>query len=158
MPDIHIISGGEQGPPGPQGVPGIAGVAYASMVNADFVTLPVGTPVYLFGANSVKRCRGNVAVTADCIGFVRTPVYDPGASGFIQVDGICELTTAEWDVITQTVGGLVSHKSYFLSTTDDGKITYDVPSEEVTGVYLARIGYAVNATTLKIEIEPTILL
>lgn len=159
MVEIHVISSGEQGaqgPQGPSGLPGTVGSAYVSMVNAGTISIPSGSPVYHVGTNGVRLANANNIVTKDCFGFSRGDPMVADASDFIQVDGLIELTTTQWDVITGTVGGLVVGKRYFLSAIQPGKLVYVL--DETSGFYAAYVGYAINATVFKIEIELPILL
>lgn len=73
-------------------------------------------------------------------------------SGAVQTDG--PFTLADWTAVIGSAS-LAAHTLYFLSTTG-GLLTATPPS--VGGNVVQRIGRAVSATTLAIEIGPTILL
>jgi len=71
--------------------------------------------------------------------------------GSVQVfgGGLLTLTTAQWDVVTGGVGGLVLGHTYYPSVTVDGGITDVAPSGP--GQFLTKIGTATSATTMLVE-------
>lgn len=123
-------------------------------VNDESGIITIGSPVYASGNDLVKLARANNASTKNVIGFVYGANINSSAEGDIVVAGPITATTTQWDSITGDTGGLVAGSKYFLSNSTAGGLSTSAP---VTG-YVAPVGKAVSATTLIINIEPTIKL
>jgi hypothetical protein len=63
--------------------------------------------------------------------------------------GSMTATTAQWDAVAGTSGGLVANTTYWLSTATAGSITSTPPS---TG-WVQPVGIAASATVLRIGVE-----
>jgi hypothetical protein len=63
-----------------------------------------------------------------------------------QNTGVVELSTADWDAVAGTAGGLSPNVVYYLSSATFGFLTSVPPSS--TGSYVARVGIAVSPTQL----------
>lgn len=125
------------------------------LANKHTLSLPIGTPVFLSGANECQPARANSSEASQVIGLLRDLTVAVNGTGTIQTDSVLVATTAQWDVVTGQTGGLTPRSNYFLSTVA-GKLTATVPSSN--GEYVIRIGRAINSTTLEISIQPSILL
>lgn len=115
-------------------------------------TLTRGMAVCLI--NGVLRRATSAAGFSKCIGLVFEDVILQGTFGRVQTDGNAVATALMWNDATGMTGGLAQGQIYFLSAT--GAITPFPPT--VSGSYLAPIGIALDNTTMRIELNPTIIL
>lgn len=146
---VEITTGGLQGPPGTPGTNGASSdttVITASKVNGHAYTLTQGAPVCI--VSGVFRLATSAAPFNRVVGLVYEDLIVAGATGRAQVGGIMVQPTAEWDLVTIGVGGLVPEASYFLSA--NGKLSPYPP--ETVGDYVVRIGVAISSTDLQIDI------
>lgn len=116
------------------------------------ISVDLGAPVILL--DELNFCQANAAATANCAGLCvasgeRNSVL--GAPGQVryQFAGPMALTAAQWDHITGQTGGLTPHATYFISAATPGKLTTTPPSNPN---YIAPIGFAMNPTTMMIQI------
>ncbi len=127
-----------------------------SMINADAVAIPFGTPVYTFAAGSVKRAQANAKATSKVVGLAFDATTAAAAAGTVGLDGTIVGTTAQWDAVAGTTGGLVFNTTYFLDPATAGKITATPPA--AVGQCNVVIGIAISATELELQIEQPVLL
>jgi hypothetical protein len=127
-----------------------------SVTNADSVSLPFGTPVYISAADSVKRAQANAKNTSGVGGLVFDSTIAAAAAGQIANAGILVGTTAQWDAVTGQTGGLTFNSLYFLDPANNGKITTSVPT--TVGQCVALVGRALSATEMELMIDKPILL
>lgn len=113
-------------------------------------------PVYAFGADTVKLGQANAKTTSQLAGLGLDASIAAGAVGNIITGGILVATTAQWDAVAGTTGGLAFGTRYFLDPTTAGKITSTPPT--TVGQCVAVIGMALSTTELLVEIDPPILL
>lgn len=135
------------------------GSATTQKVNGNAGTLVIGQVVYSSAANTVDLANAGALATKDPIGFVADTTIAISATGGIQVEHTLTATIAEWDVVTGNFGtplGLVPGMQYFLSPIMAGGITTGAPT--TVGEYVVRVGKALSATELFIDIHPAILL
>lgn len=111
---------------------------------ADQNTL-AGSPVCVSTAGHAALARANAAGTAFCIGIAQQFALS-GAPVYARYVGPVELTTAEWDAIAGTSGGLTTGATYYLSSTSAGKLTSVAPS--ASGSFVVAVGVATSRTTL----------
>jgi hypothetical protein len=78
------------------------------------------------------------------------------ASGNILVDGVLTATTAQWDAVAGTTGGLTPGTVYFLGAATAGTLTSTAPS--TTGQFVVRVGRAISSTKLDLMIMAPIKL
>lgn len=125
--------------------------------NFDTQSLPRGSPVYSPATGQMLGALGNtegrlvvglIAAESDVV---------VGETGDVLVDGTLVATTAEWDAITDMVGGLVRGRKYCLDLTAPGKLRLQVNAVG-SPAYLVVVGYALSATEFKLEVQPTIRL
>ena len=118
-------------------------------------TLLAGNVVFSSGADAVNKAQANAIGTKDVLGLALTAIAS-AASGIVQTNGVVVLTTAQWDAIAGTTGGLTFNTRYFLSPTTAGLMTATVPT--TVGQYVAEIGRALSTTELRVEPTTPILL
>lgn len=127
-----------------------------SRANEDFINLTIGMPVFAYSPTGVRRAVATESSGAwKVIGLTINTVLQAGIGNF-QAEGVLTATTAEWDAVTGDVGGLVANKTYFLSSTQVGKITMTPPTG--AGEYLCRIGVGYSSTSMYIDLGSCIKL
>jgi hypothetical protein len=124
--------------------------------NDEATSIVICTPVYNDASDGVKKAKADAAAAKNVIGMVQATTIANGASGIIQVNGVLTATTAQWDVVTGQVGGLIQRTRYYLSGATAGMITDTAPS--TAGQYVVEVGIALSATELKIDVSTPILL
>jgi hypothetical protein len=129
-----------------------SGVDVLVQTNDEATPIVIGAPVYNDAADGVKKAQANAAGTKKVLGLVaQAPSIAAAATGPIATSGVLSATTAQWDAVAATVGGLVFGTVYWLDPTTAGKITSTAPS--AVGQYINRIGVAVSTTELKLNID-----
>lgn len=105
-----------------------------------------GQPGYVVAATGLAALsRANAADTANVVGLAvqaaatNDPVY-------LRYSGPVKLTTAQWDAIAGTEGGLTINAFYYLSSVAAGFITSTAPV--ATGTFQTGVGIAIAADTL----------
>lgn len=126
------------------------------LINNEPTSLVIGTPVYINAPGGVKKAQADVSSTSLVLGFVAQISITSTIAGAIQVDGILDLTTAQWDVITGDVGGLVNGATYYLDPTIAGRLTTTIPNILGQSIEICILG--LSPTQGKIILEPPILL
>ena len=144
---------GLQGYQGFQGTAGSGGSSSISL-QAD-ANITIGNVVYVSASGHCNLAQANSATTTLAIGFAGASITS-GSSGNITVQGTVTLTTAQWDAVAGTSGGLVFNTPYYVSATTAGNITATAPT--TAGQYVTPVGIAISATTLLIILEPVIKL
>lgn len=124
--------------------------------NGEATALVICSPVYISAVNTVKKAQANAAGTAGVIGLSATVSAAAGASASVQSDGVLSATTAQWDAVAGTTGGLAFGTLYYLDPATAGKITATAPT--TAGQYVQPIGRALSTTDLEITIGPSVLL
>lgn len=149
MADVTILSGGGAKPSG------IVNTVRFRNIQADLSVEP-GDPIVLL--DEIALSDASAAATANCAGIAVSAGEESTngtAGGYIDVQyaGPCTLTTAQWDRVTGGSGGLTPHAVYFVSPTTAGRLTTTDP--EPLGDYATKVGFALNATTMMLQITPT---
>jgi hypothetical protein len=144
---------GDRGEQGEQGEMGLTEGSFASYTSDHPGTLTRGMAVCVIGG-MLRRATSLTSASSKCIGFVYEDALLQGEVGRIQTDGNFVTTALMWDDATSMLGGLASGSMYYLTAT--GAIQPFYPT--TSGSYLAPVGVALDSTTLRIEINPTILL
>lgn len=127
-----------------------SGIAYTA--DATFLAGQVGYPsasghlnlAKANGASTIKNCA------------IATAGIASAASGVFQNSGVLRLSTAQWDAVAGTTGGLVFNTEYYLSDATAGMITGTCPS--AGGSYVLPIGIAISTTDLQIYDSPFAIL
>lgn len=138
-PDPFFVSGG-----------GAAGTGSTLQLTNDEVgVVPAGTPIYVDAPNGFKRSQADAQATARTIGLLTANVA-PGVQGAVQLSGPITLTTAQWDAICGTIGGLAFDVPYYLDAASPGALTATPPS--ATGAVVQQVIIGVSPTTAVIQI------
>lgn len=119
-------------------------------------SLPIGTPVYTSATDAVKRAQANAKTTGKVAGLVNDTSIAAAAIGNVAQSGIVVATTAQWDAVAGTTGGLVPNTYYFLDPATPGRLTSTPPT--TTGQVLTLVGLSISATALEVDPAPPILL
>jgi hypothetical protein len=120
------------------------------LTNDNAGTIVIGQPVYVKSNGNIDLAQADDANTAQVIGLVFDDAIPSTGLGAVAVGGALTATTAEWDIVAGTTGGLTPGAIYYLSVA--GKLTETPPSS--IGEYVTQVGYAISPTVLIIEIEP----
>lgn len=111
-------------------------------------TLVVGTAVYMKSDGDIDKADATgVVAVATAVGVVVGGSILTTADGTVQVEGVVELTTAQWDAVTGGSGGLTPGAIYYVGTTA-GQITATAPS--TMGQFVKPILHALSATQAKV--------
>jgi hypothetical protein len=124
-----------------------------TLQNADSVTLIPGMAVYAFGNGTVKRALATGATTALCVAVVAASIA-PSASGAVSLYGALPLTTAQWDAVAGTSGGLAFNTPYYVSDATPGMLTATPPS--TSGHFDTQVIVGLSTTTAAVQIQPPI--
>jgi hypothetical protein len=130
----------------------IEGISQTSEEAAGIV---ICSAVYSSAADKVKKGQANAAGTSNIIGLASSTFVTTG-TGTVQTSGTLSATTAQWDAVAGTTGGLAFNTVYFLDPTTAGKITPTAPS--TVGQSVVELGSAISTTEMCINIKQAILL
>lgn len=97
--------------------------------------------------------RANSFATAAAVGLLlqNTP---PSVSGVVQMTGMIGASVQSWNVVANTNQGLIPGSEYWLSAAIAGRITRTPPDRP--GEFLCKIGRAISAQIMFLQIEPII--
>lgn len=137
-------------PPGPSSAEN-----FVSASNPFLFTLLKGTPVFSNGIG-VGVAIANSSTVKRLIGLVSANI-PPGGSGLVQTGGIITMTNAEWELVTDMPGG-IGNTNYRVDAVTAGKLTPFPLTLASPDVWSLVVGYGVNNTNFKIEIQPSIKL
>lgn len=116
-------------------------------------TIAAGSPISLSGSQALLGNASSQA--ASVVDGVASAAAAPTLTVTAIYDGPITLTTAQWDARTGQSGGLSAGAVYYLGASP-GTLTTTPPS--AVGLSIVKLGRALNATTLLVEIERPILL
>lgn len=133
----------------------ISGVNEVIQTNDEAGAIVIGAPVYNDAADGVKKAIATTSAASIVLGLVTDVSITNGATGSIAVSGVLTASTAQWDAVAGTTGGLTFGTRYYLDVTA-GKISATAPS--TVGQYVVEIGIALSTTELKINILKRVLL
>lgn len=135
----------------------VAGGDQIILTNDEASAVVIGAPVYIDANDGFKKAQANAAATTKVRGLVaKAPNIANATTGPVQTNGVLTATTAQWDAVAGTTGGLTAGTTYYLDPATAGKITPSAPS--TVGQYVVTIGVAISTTELSIEIAQPILL
>ncbi|MBV8970917.1 MAG: hypothetical protein JO290_01360 [Sphingomonadaceae bacterium] len=135
----------------------VAAQTVRQVTNAESsAAITIGMPVYATAADAVKRAQANAKATSQLAGLVFDVSIAAAATGNICSAGILVATTAQWDAVAGTTGGLTFGTRYFLDPANPGKITSAVPT--TAGQTNTAVGIALSTTELELQLQPPILL
>ena len=106
----------------------------------------------VLGASAPPQSHVSLA-SADNGSVTQNPTGVNDGLGNLVYEGPVTLTTAQWDVQTGSVGGLVPGTAYFLGGADLGSNLVTTPPS-ATGQWDTYIGTATTAETLNVGIRP----
>lgn len=129
-----------------QGTPEIVGAT-----NHEATTVVAGAPVYISSNLGFLKARADSSATGPVIGLVLADIA-ASATGNIQTSGPIILTTAQWDAVCGTTGGLSFNVPYYLDATTAGKLTATPPS--AVGQVVQQVIIGVSTTEAVIAIGP----
>lgn len=125
---------------------------------ATFTTTAIaGAPVYVDGGTSVDLAQATTSGVSDAIGLAATAVT-AAATGTVIFNGVVTLTTAEWDAVAGTTGGLTAGSKYYLSDAAAGRIVEQGSIPTVAGRFVVELGEALDTTDLIVTIRRRIKL
>ena len=127
-------------------IPAITGGNVLQLTNSEAGAIVIGTPVYAFGNDAVKKAKADAATTARIIGLVRDASITNGVPGSIQTDGTLALSTAQIDAVFGTTGGFTVGTVYYLSAATAGIGTSTAPS--AVGNLVVELGVAISTTEI----------
>ena len=133
-----------------------AGTDLMTMTNAEASAIVIGAPVYVFGADSVKKAQANAAGTADVFGLVFDVSITNATTGQIAMNGLVTATTGQWDAVTGQTGGLTIGATYFLDAATSGKLTSTPPT--TAGQLVCIVGTGLSTTEMMVDVQTEILL
>jgi predicted RecA/RadA family phage recombinase len=122
--------------------------------NASGGTINIGTPVYVNGVNAAPA-QADAQSTMRVAGLADTTTNN-GSNFEVMADGVFTATTTEWDAVTGETGGLTPGADYFLSEVTAGQLTQTAPDNQ--GDFVVRVGLALSATELEVEVAQPIKL
>jgi hypothetical protein len=130
----------------------IAAGSTVSLVNGG-ANAVAGNAVYSSAAGSFSLAAATAAATALVVGLLAVDTV-AGAAGTVQVAAVLTLTTAQWDAVAGTVGGLAFGQSYYLSAGIAGRIAAASPA--TAGQFSTLVGVALSATQMRLSVQPPI--
>lgn len=134
----------------------VSGVNEVSLTNDEASPVVIGAPVYMDAADGFKKAKADAGGTALPIGLVAQTSITNAVAGIVGVSGVLTATTAQWDAVAGTTGGLAFGVRYYLSAATAGILTPTAPT--TVGQYVVEVGIALSTTELKIDIQKRILL
>jgi hypothetical protein len=127
------------------------------LTNANAAAVVVCAPVYVSANDSFDKAQANAPATTDVFGLVsQSPSVAAGATGPVRSGGVLAATTAQWDAVAGTTGGMARGTYYYLDPATAGKLTATAPS--TAGQFVVEVGLALSTTELLIRPRPPILL
>ena len=116
------------------------------------VDLDAGQPIYITGSGTVNLAKADSQTTTEVVGLVQSDCLLGETCRYLTEGRIERL---DWTAITG-VSELSPGATYFLDPANVGQITETAST--ASGQFVVRVGRAVDASTLDIEIELPILL
>lgn len=129
----------------------VASVSLPQLTNGNAGSLVICTPVYASANDTVDKAKADAVGTVNVIGLVADVSIATSALGSVQTDDILTATTAQWDAVAGTTGGLTKDVIYYLSAATSGLLTSTAPS--TVGQFAKEIGIAISTTEMKINIR-----
>lgn len=114
------------------------------LTNGDATSHVLGEIVYISAVDTGKRAKADAVGTKEAIAFAMGAITN-GTTGNYQTGGILA-----------GLSGLTVNAPYYLSAATAGAMTTAAPS--AAGQYVVRLGLAISATELMINIERSVLL
>jgi hypothetical protein len=134
----------------------ISAVQIPQFTNGNAGAIVIGAPVYISANNTVDKAKADAVGTVNVIGLAYDASTASAASGGVLIDGVLTASTAQWDAVAGTSGGLTKDVIYYLSAATAGLLTSTAPS--AAGQFVVAVGIGLSTTDMKIEIQPRIKL
>lgn len=135
----------------------ISGFPVRQVTNGESsAALTICTPVYAVASDTVRRAQANAFSTSIVVGLWFDASTAAAALGYVQEGEVFAATTAQWDAVAGTSGGLVFNQPYFLSAAEPGLLTATPPT--TVGQSNVLIGFGLSSTELRLVLNPPILL
>jgi hypothetical protein len=93
------------------------------LVNNESTSVVMCTPVYSNAAGGFKKALGDGSAKSAAIGIVIDQLIAAGKQGAVIMAGAATATTAQWDAVCGTSGGLAFGTLYYLSASAAGILT-----------------------------------
>lgn len=114
----------------------------------------IGAPVYISAGSTAKKAANTSATLSNVIALAAETSIADAAPGSYLTSGVLTATTAQWDAVAGTTGGLVAGTTYYLAGA--GLLT-STPTT-TAGEYVVPVGVAISTTSLKLKIDHSVLL
>lgn len=136
------------------GTGGGTSVVTTSKQNNDVQTLWKCIPVMVTSSGAYRASEDQITSVVNFCGLAYEDAGIPvGSIGRVLVSGVLTASTAEWDNVLTTVGGLVTGMSYYVGAV--GKMTTDTSSIAVT---LQFVGVSLSSTEMLLKPDRPIFL
>lgn len=120
-----------------------------SLLNSSGGAFIPGQVVYSSAAGAIDKADADGDATSKVIGLAKAAIPD-ASSGLVVTDGAMSLTTAEWDAIAGTTGGLAFGTIYYLSDAA-GLLTATAPTASPKRVVKTLIGLSTTIGLVQIH-------
>lgn len=119
----------------------------------------IGTPVYSDASAGMNQGLADGSGKSNLVGLVVDVSVASGAQGTVAVGGLVVATTAQWDAICGTTGGLTFNAPYYLHKATPGRLSATPPASPAdSGKEVVQVITALSATQARIAITSPILL
>lgn len=109
-----------------------------------------GAPVYVDGGGSVDLAQADAEATSDVVGLAFSDV-GAAVDAAVVDSGTLQLSTAQWDAVAGTSGGLTPGQKYYASEATAGRLTDTPPTG--SGEYQIEVGVGLSATELDVRVR-----
>lgn len=123
--------------------------SFVVQTNGESGTTVIGTVGYQSAADTVKKAKADAAGTMRADFIQADTSILTSASGNYQTEGIITLTTAQWDAVAGTTGGLTFKSAYYVSNGTAGQLTATAPTTGFSQI----VGRALSSTEMKLTFE-----
>lgn len=132
---------------------------YDSYLNADSAAMVKCTPIYATGTSTARPAIGNT-VGRKVMGLYSDDVdLPPGGAGNFLVEGSLVASTAQWQLITGSAGGLIPGARYYLDLIVPGRLNATVSlAGPPVGSYQVPVGYASSPVEFVLDLQSPIRL
>lgn len=134
---------------------GNPGIDEIDLLNGEATTVVAGTPVYISASGAFMKAKADALATGWTIGITKEDIVSGGIGG-VHLDGSIELTTAQWDAVAGSTGGLAFNVPYYLSAASAGRLSVTVPNVNSHVVQLVLIGVTPTLAVVRIT-EPFVI-
>lgn len=130
-----------------------------SMTNGELSEGIICQPVYAAGTSSFGFGIADGSGKSVIIGLIAAESIASAEDGYVAVGGVFVATTAQWDAVCGTSGGLTPNTVYYLDPDVAGKLTATAPESPADdGDEVVQVLTALSTTQARLAIQPPILL